>query len=65
MDRKKSNRNSRIAYINMIRNGDSKIVARTLEYLTSLENKLMPMTSFDKSLRERFIANIKTISVNI
>ncbi|CAG8779450.1 17458_t:CDS:2, partial [Racocetra persica] len=61
-DRKKSNRNTRIAYINIIKNGDKKLVSRTLEYIEGLENKLILMTSFDKSYQKRFITNIKVIS---
>ncbi|CAG8652073.1 7333_t:CDS:2, partial [Racocetra persica] len=58
-DRKKGNRNARIAYINMIKNGDKKLVSCTLEYIEGLENKLIPMTSFDKSHQKRFITNIR------
>ncbi|CAG8595002.1 14334_t:CDS:2, partial [Racocetra fulgida] len=49
----------------MIKNGDKKLVALTLEYIEGLENKLIPMTSFDKSLQKRFITNIRVISVKI
>ncbi|CAG8786352.1 28851_t:CDS:2 [Dentiscutata erythropus] len=61
-DRRKGNRNARIAYINMIKNNDKKFVSHTLEYIEHLENKLIPMTSFDKSLWKRFITNIRAIS---
>ncbi|CAG8581635.1 14064_t:CDS:2 [Dentiscutata erythropus] len=43
---------------------DKKLVSRTLEYIENLENKLIPMTSFDKSLRKRFITNIRAINVS-
>ncbi|CAG8543349.1 36618_t:CDS:2 [Gigaspora margarita] len=46
----------------MIKNGDKKLVSCTLEYIENLENKLMLMTNFDKSLRKRFITNIRAIS---
>ncbi|CAG8750509.1 40172_t:CDS:2 [Gigaspora margarita] len=61
MDRKKGNRNARIAYINIIKNGNKKLVSHTLEYIKNLENKLILMMSFDKSLQNRFITNIRAI----
>ncbi|CAG8762229.1 7480_t:CDS:2 [Dentiscutata erythropus] len=42
--------------------GDKNLMSHTLKYIENLENKLIPMTSFDKSLRKRFITNIRAIS---
>ncbi|CAG8454814.1 7985_t:CDS:2 [Dentiscutata heterogama] len=47
----------------MIKNNDKKLVSHTLEYIEHLENKLIPITSFDKSLQKRFITNIRAISI--